>query len=442
MLISEIIRRKRDGETLDDAAIATFVKAISDGSASDAQLAALCMAIFQRSMNFAETAALTREMAASGRMLAWDDEKLGGPIVDKHSTGGVGDKVSLMLAPIAAACGCFVPMISGRGLGHTGGTLDKLATVPGYEPRPGLDRLREVVKSVGCAIVGQSDSLAPADARLYAVRDVTATVESNPLITASILSKKLAAGNDFLVMDIKFGSGAFMPDIARARRLASDILSTAKSAGLTTHALLTDMNEPLGTTVGHFLEMREVCHYLAGQSKDHRLHEVVMALAAEMLVVTGLADDRDAARGQAESALSSGRAASVFGKMLSALGGPWDYLERFEHYAEPAPVVKPVLAAQQGIIVGCDARAVGLAVLELGGGRRVADDPIDLRVGLSALLPVGAAVNSDRPLAMVHARSEDDADMAIQVLRSAYAIGNEAPAPNPVVGAVMTRAVA
>ena len=433
MLISDVIRAKRDGAGLDAASLGELVRGITGDAVSDAQIAAFCMAVYLNGMSADETGLLTREMATSGRVLAWQSEALGGPVVDKHSTGGVGDKVSLALAPIAAACGCFVPMISGRGLGHSGGTLDKMDCIPGYKSAPDLTTLRRVVADVGCAIIGQTGELAPADRRMYAVRDVTATIESIPLITASILSKKIAAGNDFLVMDVKFGSGAFMADPDRARELAHHLVDTAAQAGLTARALLTDMNEPLGSTVGHWLELREIHAYLSGERREARLHEVVISLAAEMLVVTGLAEDRDAARGAAEGALTSGAARERFQRMVTALGGPWDFLDRFEHYAEQAPVSLPVHADRAGFLSAIDAREVGLAVVELGGGRRRGDETIDGRVGFSDVLPVGAAVNADRPLAIVHAASEDAAQAAAARYAAACEIAGTEPAVADVV---------
>ena len=433
MLTSDIIRRKRDGATLDEASIRAFVAGIADGSVSDAQIAAFCMATYLRGMTAEETSLLTREMATSGRVLAWQSEALGGPVIDKHSTGGVGDKVSLALAPIVAACGCFVPMVSGRGLGHSGGTLDKMDCIPGYRSTPDLATLRKVVADVGCAIIGQTEDLAPADRRVYAVRDVTATVESLPLITASILSKKIAAGNEFLVMDVKYGSGAFMPDVDSARELATHLVDTAAAANLSVRAVLTDMDETLGVSAGHWLELREIHEYLAGTHREARLHEVVMALASEMLVVTGLAEDRDDAQARAEGALASGAARERFQRMVTALGGPWDSLDRFEHYFEPAPVAVSVPAPAAGYLDAVDAREVGLAIVGLGGGRRRGDEVIDGRVGFSDILPVGAAVNSDRPLAVVHAADEASAHEAAARYAAACTISTTEPDSRPVI---------
>ncbi len=330
-LPQEIIRHKRDGIRLPNGDITAFVAGVVDGRVSREQTAAFLMAAFLRGLDRDETVALTRAMTASGTTLHWPD--LPGPVLDKHSTGGVGDTVSLMLAPMVAACGGFVPMISGRGLGHTGGTLDKLESIPGYDVRPAPDRLAAVVREVGCAIVGQTDDLAPADRTLYAVRDVTATVESVPLITASILSKKLAAGLSGLVMDVKTGSGAFMASLVGARDLAQSLVHVAGGAGLPTRALITDMDAPLAPAAGNALEVAEAIRYLTGKQRDARLHAVVIALGAEMLLLGGLAADHDAAVARLAASLDSGAAAACFARMVAALGGPSDLLER---YAEPA----------------------------------------------------------------------------------------------------------
>ena len=270
-LPQEIIRQKRDSEELGENAIRRMVVGIADGSVSDSQIAAFAMAVYLNGMTNTEQATLTHAMTHSGRVLDWSGAALDGPIVDKHSTGGVGDKVSLILAPIAAACGAVVPMISGRGLGHSGGTLDKLQAIPGYNATPSLDEFMKITQKVGCSIIGQTGELAPADKRLYAIRDVTATVESFPLITASILSKKLAAGLGGLVMDVKFGSGAFMTDAGRARALAENIVAVAGESGVPTRAVLTDMNQVLGRTAGNALEVMETIGFLAGNDREARL---------------------------------------------------------------------------------------------------------------------------------------------------------------------------
>ncbi|MFY7780919.1 MAG: thymidine phosphorylase, partial [Tagaea sp.] len=353
MLPQELIRKKRDGLRLSDAEIDFLVRGIADGKGlADAQVGALAMALFLKGMDAAERVALTRAMTASGTVLSWADQALPGPVVDKHSTGGVGDKVSLMLAPMVAACGAFVPMISGRGLGHTGGTLDKFESIPGYSAKPDLALFRKVVREAGCAVIGQTADLAPADKRLYAVRDVTGTVESIGLITASILSKKLAAGLDALVMDVKFGSGAFMASFDAARELAASIVEVANGAGLKTRALLTDMDRPLGRTAGNALEMREAVRYLKGE-REPRLDAVTKALAVEMLDLAGVAP-RAAAAGKIDAALASGAAAERFAKMVAGLGGPADFLEKTDAYLAKAPLVRGLYPPRAGVVARVD----------------------------------------------------------------------------------------
>jgi thymidine phosphorylase len=436
MLAQEIIRRKRTGQPLAEAEIGAVVRGITDGSWSEGQIAAFAMAVCCLGMSRAECVALTQAMTRSGRSIDWHDLALPGPIIDKHSTGGVGDKVSLMLAPIVAACGGFVPMISGRGLGHTGGTLDKLAAIPGYRVDPDTALFRRTVREVGCAIVGQTDDLAPADRRFYAIRGVTGTVESTPLITASILSKKLAAGLQGLVMDVKTGSGAFAAEPAAARELAESLVAVASGAGLGVVALITDMDQVLGHSVGNAVEVDETLRYLADASnRDARLHEVVMTLAAEMLVIGHLADTLPAARAKAEAALADGRARERFSRMVAALGGPKDFVERPREYLPRAKVERPCPALQDGAVVGMDARAIGLAVIGLGGGRKHVSDRIDPSVGLTQVRGVGQTVRADEPLAMVRAASEADADTAISVLQAAIRIGDRAPPPRPVIHA-------
>ncbi len=430
MLPQEIIRAKRDGGRLNQDEIAFFVRGITDGSISEGQVAAFAMAVFFRGLEMAERVDLTIAMMRSGDNLQWD---LPGPVVDKHSTGGVGDNVSLMLAPMLAACGVFVPMISGRGLGHTGGTLDKLEAIPGYVAKPDNALFTRVVREVGCAIIGQTGRLAPADQRLYAIRDVTATVESISLITASILSKKLAAGLSALAMDVKCGSGAFMPTIEGARELAQSIASVATGAGVPTVALITDMNEPLASCAGNAVEVRNAVDYLTGARRDARLHEVTLALAAEPLVARGLAGDLGAARAALQWALDSGAAAERFERMVAALGGPSDILSRAAAHLPQARVVAPAPALQSGFVESVDARSVGLAVVELGGGRRTAADAIDPAVGLTELAGIGAQVGPGAPLALVHARDEAQAAAAIARLQAAYRIADAAGARGPAV---------
>jgi thymidine phosphorylase len=431
MLPQEIIRKKRDGGTLSEAEIRFIIAGLTSGAVSEGQVAAFAMAVFFRGMEMPERVALTRAMKVSGTVLDWRDLDLKGPVIDKHSTGGIGDKVSLMLAPILAACGGFNPMISGRGLGHTGGTLDKLDSIPGYRTQPDLATFRKVVKEVGCAVIGQTGDLAPADRRLYAIRDVTATVESISLITASILSKKLAAGLDALVMDVKAGSGAFMAELSAARELARSIVDVANGAGLKTAALITDMNQALGANVGNALEVLEAIDYLTGKVREKRLHEVTLALAGELLALGGLAADTQAGRTKAEHALQSGAAAEIFARMVSALGGPNDLMQRPAAYLKPAPVIRPCYPASAGTIAKIDARAVGIAVVGLGGGRSRAEDKIDHRVGLSEVRGLGAKVGPDRPLAMIHAADETAVEAAARELRAAFTVSEDGGKPGP-----------
>lgn len=436
MLFTDVIRTKRDGGALSDEQIQFFVDGLVDGSIPAEQVSALAMAIFLNSMSFEEAGLLTRKMAASGTVLDWDKEDLDGPVVDKHSTGGVGDKVSFLLAPIAATAGCYVPMISGRGLGHTGGTKDKVEAIPGYESMPDFDLFRNTVKNVGCAIIGQTEELAPADRRFYSIRDVTGTVESVPLITASILSKKIAAGLQGLVMDVKVGTGAFMDSHERAVELANSIIATANSAGLKTRALITDMNEVLGTTAGNALEIAESMRFLRNEEREPRLDDITLALCAEMVLIGGLEDDRDAARKRCEDAITSGRAAEIFGRMTAALGGPSDFVECYDSYLAKAPVIRAVHA--EGVVTEVNARAVGNAIIELGGGRRMVGEKLDLAVGFSNIASIGTTVDSERPLAVIHAASEDDADRATRNILSACKLGDSAPEERPTVAEILT----
>lgn len=423
-LPQEIIRAKRDGLSLEPEAIAAFVRGLTDGTVGEGQAAAFAMAVFFRGLALPERVALTRAMAESGTVLAWT---LPGPVLDKHSTGGIGDTVSLVLAPMVAACGGYVPMISGRGLGHTGGTLDKLGSIPGYEATPGLDAFRRVVREVGCAIIGQTADLAPADRRLYAIRDVTGTVESLDLITASILSKKLAAGLDGLVMDVKQGSGAFMASLPEARALAESIVTVAEGAGLRTAALITDMDAPLASAAGNAIEVAYAINYLKGLRREPRFHAVTLALASEMLVAGGLARHAAGAAERLEAVLASGRAAEIFAEMVTALGGPADLLDEPEKHLPTAPVRRPI--HQAGTVASIATRALGLAVIELGGGRTGPEDAIDPRVGFTDLAAPGA---SDGLLGIVHAADETAADRAEAALRAAYRMG-ETPAERPAI---------
>ena len=431
MLPQEIIRKKRDGHPLSDSEIQYYIEGIANGSVSESHIAAFCMAVIFKGMSVEETFSLTDQMVKSGDKLNWKD--LDGPVVDKHSTGGVGDKVSLMLAPIVASCGIYNPMISGRGLGHTGGTLDKLESIPEYNTTPDNSLFHSVVKNVGCAIIGQTANLAPADKVIYGVRDVTATVESVPLITASILSKKVAAGLDGLVMDIKTGNGAFAENLDFAKNVGNSIIQVAKQFGMKTSAMITDMNQPLGDTIGNALEIKEVIDYLTDVRQESRLHEVVLALAAEMLVVAGLVDSTDEGIQKAKDVLDNGHAAETFEKMVSELGGLNDILKNSDSHFKSASVVKPIPASQSGYVSEIDTRAVGLAVVELGGGRKKASDSIDHSVGFTHVLGLGEKVEAGQALGYVHAQNEDQANLSIQMVNDAYSISDSSFLQTPTI---------
>ncbi|WP_333620640.1 thymidine phosphorylase, partial [Pantoea septica] len=404
-LPQEIIRKKRDGQTLSEEEIRFFINGVRDNSVSEGQIAALAMTIFFHDMSLPERVALTMAMRDSGTVLNWQALNLNGPVVDKHSTGGVGDVTSLMLGPMVAACGGYVPMISGRGLGHTGGTLDKLEAIPGFDIFPDDDRFRQIIKQVGVAIIGQTSSLAPADKRFYATRDITATVDSIPLITASILAKKLAEGLDALVMDVKVGSGAFMPTFEASLELAQAIVGVANGAGCTTTALLTDMNQVLASSAGNALEVREAVRFLTGAERNPRLLEVTLALCSEMLISGKLAASEEEARGKLQQVLDNGQAAEVFARMVAAQGGPADFVERHEAYLPQPTLSKAVYADRPGIVSSMDTRALGMAVVAMGGGRQRASDAIDYSVGLSETIALGERADGQRPLAIVHASS-------------------------------------
>ena len=413
MIPQEIIKTKRNGATLSQAEIQQFVRGLTDDSFSEGQVAALAMAIYLNGMSVDEIVALTLAMRDSGTVLNWQG-KLNGPVVDKHSTGGVGDKVTLMLAPMVAACGAFMPSIAGRGLGHTGGTVDKLETIPGYSCTQSLEKIQQLLPQLGCVIVGQSSQLAPADRRLYAIRDVTATVESIPLITASILSKKLSEGLDALVMDVKIGNGAIMRTVADASALANSIVNVANGAGVNTRALLTDMNQILGNTAGNALEVMETLDYLTGKYREPRLHQVTLELGANMLMLGGLHKDKASAVAALEHSLSSGKAAEIFAKMVSALGGPADLIEKPQQYLASAPSVQDIVAPHSGYLQYQDTVGLGMAVVRLGGGRSHPSQQIDPAVGFSHISPAGSKVQAGDVIAKVHAASNEAARIAAE----------------------------
>ncbi len=424
-LPQEILRHKRDGLQLRDGEIHSLVRGITDGSLCDAQIGAFAMAVRLRGMDPSETLTLTLAMRDSGRVIDWRAFDLPGPLLDKHSTGGVGDSVSLLLAPMLAACGAYVPMLSGRGLGHTGGTLDKLEALPGYRSTVDIDELQRVVRDTGLAIVGASSELAPADARLYAVRDVTATVDSIPLITASILSKKLAAGSQALVLDVKTGSGATLTDPDAARELAHTLVAVASKAGLKASAWITAMDQPLTDRVGNALELGAVLDVLAGRAEQPLLLSLSLALGAELMTAGGLASGWSDAVGRLRKALASGAAAERFARMVAALGGPTDVFERRNRHFAPAPMVAAVFAERAGTVTGMDVRRIGMALVSLGAGRSHPDQVVDPRVGFTALARIGCRVDSERPLALVHAADKHSLLQASDALRGAFRIVDE-----------------
>ncbi|HEX8778486.1 MAG TPA: thymidine phosphorylase, partial [Rhodanobacter sp.] len=383
------------------------------------------MAVAWHGLDADECRDFTFALRDSGRRLDWRD--LPGPALDKHSTGGVGDCVSLALAPLVAACGGFVPMISGRGLGHTGGTLDKLESIPGYDVNPAPERLRRTVAEVGCAIVGQSADLVPADRRLYAVRDVTATVDVPDLMVASILSKKLAGGAQALVLDIKVGNGAQTRDLGGAQTLAARMQSVVRGSGVAMAVALSDMDQVLGREAGNALEVGAIIDLLCGRPACPRLRALTLALSAELLCLGGLAANRDAAMVRLERALDSGAAAERFACMVAALGGPSDLLEHPARHLQRAPVQHAVCADAEGIIEAVDVRALGECVIDLGGGRRRPDGAIDNAAGLAGVRRRGERVVRGDVLAIVHARNTSDAEAAAARVRAAYRLGTQAP---------------
>jgi thymidine phosphorylase len=425
MLPQEIIKLKRDDGILNNEQIDFFIEGVTDGSVSEGQIAAFAMAVYFRGMNVEERVALTTAMRDSGDSLKWDH--LDGPIIDKHSTGGVGDNVSLILGPLVAACGGYVPMISGRGLGHTGGTLDKLDSIPGYQTQPDLVLLDKVVRECGVAIIGQTSDLAPADKRIYGVRDVTATVESLDLITASILSKKLAAGLESLVMDVKTGNGAFMSNHDDAVALARSIVDVANGAGVKTSALITDMNQPLARSAGNAVEVVEAIKLLKGESRGSRLEEVVLALSGELLITSKLALNNTEAESMLNEALTSGRAAEVFSKMIAGLGGPIDFLEAYQGYLPQAKIITRVHADSDGYLSSIDTRTIGLVIVELGGGRIRADQCIDHSVGLTEIVEIGQKIQKGDTLCFIHSKSEEEVLAVRNKLISSFHITNDVP---------------
>lgn len=407
-LPQELIRIKRDKGELSHEQIAAFISMVNDQRMSDSQTASMAMAIFLNGMGRKETAALTTAMRDSGDVLEWPDATR--PIIDKHSTGGVGDNVSLILAPLAASCGLDVPMISGRGLGHTGGTLDKLEAIPGYNATPDISKFRSVVKNIGCAIIAQTANLAPADKKIYAIRDITATVESVPLIVASILSKKLASGVQGLVLDVKCGNGSTTSDADEAGKLAQELVDVANRAGLPTSALVTDMNEPLASAIGNATEVVNAIEFLTGQSRDVRLYRVIIQLTAHMLMAGGITCDYYRAEATAQRNLSNGKAAELFGKMVHELGGPTDIVENFDTHLPKAQIRREIKATRSGCVNSYQTRALGMAIVALGGGRSHPSDKLDYSVGLSKIRTIGTTIEAGETLAMAHVNSDEQFD--------------------------------
>jgi thymidine phosphorylase len=422
-----LIAGLRQGHTPSAEELAWFARGLASGEVSDAQAGAFAMAVCLKGLGEAGRVALTRAMRDSGTVLEWD---LPGPVLDKHSTGGIGDCVSLLLAPALAACGAYVPMISGRGLGHTGGTLDKLEAIPGLRADVTTERLRQITADIGCAIVAANADIAPADRRLYAIRDVTGTVESIDLITASILSKKLAAGLEGLVLDVKMGSGAFMKTPEEARALARALVATAQGAGCMTRALITDMSQPLAAAAGNALEVIEVMETLTGTSVNAALWDLTVALGGEALALGGLAADAEDGEARIGQALESGRAAEIFGEMVAALGGPADFVDRWPDRLPAAPVVREVAATREGFVATINGEALGLVVVDLGGGRHREGDRINPSVGLSEVAGIGEHVSPDLPLALIHAANAADADRAEAIVRAAFTV-TETPVQDP-----------
>jgi thymidine phosphorylase len=439
-LPQEAIRRKRDGHALGAADLRALACGMADGNLSDAQVAAFAMAVYFRGMTPAEAAALTLAMRDTGEVFDWKRESLPGPVLDKHSTGGVGDLVSLALGPMLAACGAYVPMVAGRGLAHTGGTLDKLEAIPGYRVCPEPALLKKTVRDAGVAIVGAGDQIAPADRRLYSIRDITATVDCVPLIIASILSKKLAAGLDAMVLDVKTGNGAVIADAQGGRELGRRIIEIAAAAGLPVRAFLTDMSQPLARSAGNALEVGEALGILRGEKGDARLMEVTFALGAEVMVLGGLSAEAGVARAALAKSLSSGSAAERFARMVRCLGGPADLMEHPGRYLAVAPVIAEVPAPRDGHVTAIDTRALGLAVVALGAGRTSPGQAINPAVGLDRLVPQGARMRAGEPLARVHAASADGARQAAQAVARAFQIGDAAQAPPPLIERIEVRA--
>lgn len=422
-----VLQVLRDGDVPSPDAVYQFARDVGAGTVSDAQAGAFVMAVCLQALGDEGRVALTQGMRDSGDRLSWD---VPGPVLDKHSTGGVGDAVSLMLAPLLAACGAFVPMISGRGLGHTGGTLDKLEAIPGVRTELAQDKFAKIVSDVGCAIVAPTRNIAPADKRLYGIRDVTGTVRSVDLITSSILAKKLAAGLDALVLDVKLGSGAVMVDEDAARDLAGALVETANGAGCPTTAFLTDMNQPVLPSVGNAVEVVDIMRGF--QTGQGRCVELAVALGADLLVAGNLASSVSGATEKLQACLQSGHAQEVFGKMIAAQGGPTNFDDRWQDYLDVAPAFE-IKAGQAGYVQSIDGQALGQATVSLGGGRQKETDRIDPSVGLSQVASLGQEVRAGDVLAVVHAQTDIAASQVQAAIGAAFVVGDSAPSDVPLI---------
>ena len=436
-LPQEVIRKKRDRENLSAEELRLFVDGTVTGAVSQGQIGAFTMAVYLNGMSRAERLAYTLAMRDTGRVIDWAPAGLSGPtLVDKHSSGGVGDeKVTLIVAPLVAACGIHIPNMSARGLGHTGGETDLLDAVPGYDSAPPTDMFMAAVRDIGCAVIGPTPDLAPADNPIFRNRDVCSTVESIDLITGSIMSKKLAAGSNGLVMTVPFGTGAFMKTEGRAVDLAESMIDVATGAGIPMVALISDLTEVLGDSVGNGLQMHETVRFLTGAYREPRLAETVLAIAEEIVLMGGLAADRAEARRLAQARLDDGEAARRFARMIAAFGGPADFVERPEAHLPVAPVIAPVFPASDGIVQSMDCFAIGMALVSLGAGRTRPEDPVDNAVGLSGMARVGTRVDGTHPLLTLHARTEQSWQTAATAIRKAILIGDRDPDPRPVIHA-------
>jgi len=441
LLPQDVIRKKRDKLPLSGAEIRLFIEGATKGSVSEGQIGAFTMAVFLQGMTIDEAADLALAMRDSGQVLDWSSAAIeGARLIDKHSSGGVGDeKITLLVAPLAAACGVYVPNLSARGLDYCAGEVDLLDAVPGYQTAPAMDLFMRTVEEVGCAVIGPTLDLAPADRKLFFVRDVTATVESVPLITGSIVSKKLAVAPRGLAITVGSGSGAYMPTLDEARLLAGYMAEVAARVCVPSVMLLTDLDCVLGTSVGNAVAVAETVDFLVGRARDPRVFDLVLSVVAEMAVLAGIETDLQAARSLAERRLADGSAAERFGRMVKALGGPGDFVERSKAYLPAARVVRPVFSVEAGFVSRTDAGAIGHALVEAGGGRKHPEGEIDLSVGFTAFAAVGAEVSRERPLAIVHARDEDDFARAAERIRAAVRV---APEPCASAGPIVKERIA